>query len=157
MLFRSGHFVSDCWAIRDFHTGHMVTDTPEESAALALKQGCDVNCGNTYVYLLKALEQGLITEEPIRRAAVRLFTCRYMLGLMDGSAFDAIPYEKVECAEHLAVAREASEKCCVLLKNDGTLPLDAKKLHTLGVIGPNANSRAALIGNYHGKIGRAHV
>ena len=149
-----GHFVSDCWAIRDFHTGHMVTDTPEESAALALKQGCDVNCGNTYVYMMKALEQGLVTEDMIRRSAVRLFTCRYMLGLMEGSEFDAVPYEKVECPEHLAVAAKASKESCVLLKNDGLLPLDRAKLKTLGVIGPNADSRAALIGNYHGTSSR---
>ena len=149
-----GHFVSDCWAIADFHTGHMVTDTPEESAALAITKGCDVNCGNTYVYLLKALEQGLITEEPIRRAAVRLFTCRYMLGLMDGSEFDNVPYEKVECPEHLRLARKAAEESCVLLKNDGMLPLDENKLKTLGVIGPNADSRQALIGNYHGTSSR---
>ncbi len=149
-----GHFVSDCWAIRDFHTGHMVTDTPEESAALALKEGCDVNCGNTYIYMMKALEQGLVTEEQIRRSAVRLFTCRYMLGLMDGSEYDEIPYTAVECDAHIAKADEASRKACVLLKNDGLLPLSADKLNTLGVIGPNANSRAALIGNYHGTSSR---
>ncbi len=149
-----GHFVSDCWAIRDFHTGHMVTDTPEASAALAIREGCDVNCGNTYVYLMKAYDKGLVTEEQIRACAVRLFTCRYMLGLMEGSEYDAIPYEKVECPEHLALARRAGEKSCVLLKNDGLLPLDAGKLNTLGVIGPNANSRAALIGNYHGTSSR---
>ena len=149
-----GHFVSDCWAIRDFHTGHMVTDTPEESAALAIEQGCDVNCGNTYVYLMKAYEKGLVTEEQLRRSAVRLFTCRYGLGLMEGSAFDEIPYEKVECAEHLRIARQASEKCCVLLRNDGMLPLDGNKLRTLGVIGPNADSRVSLIGNYHGTSSR---
>ena len=149
-----GHFVSDCWAIRDFHTGHMVTDTPEESAALALKEGCDVNCGNTYIYMMKALEQGLVTEEQIRKSAVRLFTCRYMLGLMDGSEYDDIPYTAVECDAHIARADEASRKACVLLKNDGLLPLSADRLNTLGVIGPNANSRAALIGNYHGTSSR---
>ena len=149
-----GHFVSDCWAINDFHTGHMVTDSPEASAALALEKGCDVNCGSTYVYLMKAYEQGLVTEDMIRRSAVRLFTCRYMLGLMEGSEYDAIPYEAVECPEHLQKAREASEKACVLLKNDGMLPLDASKLHTLGVIGPNADSRVALVGNYHGTSSR---
>ena len=149
-----GHFVSDCWAIRDFHTGHMVTDTPEESAALAIENGCDVNCGNTYVYLMKAYEKGLVSEAQLRRSAVRLFTCRYLLGLMEGSEFDQIPYEKVECREHLDAARRASEESCVLLKNDGMLPLDRAKLNTLGVIGPNANSRAALIGNYHGTSSR---
>jgi beta-glucosidase len=149
-----GHFVSDCWAIRDFHTGHMVTDTPEESAALAIEKGCDVNCGNTYVHLMKAYEKGLVTEEQIRTSAVRLFTARYMLGLMEGSEFDSIPYTKVECAEHLRKADEASRKCCVLLKNDGMLPLNKDKLGTLGVIGPNADSRLSLIGNYHGTASR---
>jgi len=149
-----GHVVSDCWAIRDFHEHHQVTDTPEESAALALENGCDVNCGNTYIYMMKAYEKGLVTEEQIRLAAVRLFTARYMLGVMEGSEYDAIPYTAVECREHLAKAREASEKSCVLLKNDGMLPLDKKKLSTLAVIGPNANSRLSLIGNYHGTSSR---
>ncbi len=146
--------MSDCWAIRDFHTGHMVTDTPEESAALALAQGCDVNCGNTYIYIMKAFEKGLVTEAQIRRSAVRLFTCRYLLGLMEGSEYDAIPFEAVECPAHLQKAREAAEKSCVLLKNDGLLPLKPGALKTLGVIGPNADSRAALIGNYHGTSSR---
>lgn len=149
-----GHFVSDCWAISDFHQYHHVTDTPEESAALALKNGCDVNCGNTYLYMMKAYEKGLVTEEQIRLAAERLFTTRYMLGIMEGSEYDDIPYEKVECDEHIAKAHEATLKSCVLLKNDGLLPLDADKIRTLGVIGPNANSRAALVGNYHGTSSR---
>ena len=149
-----GHFVSDCWAIRDFHTGHMVTDSPEASAALAVESGCDVNCGDTYVYLMKAWEQGLVSEKAIRRSAERLFTCRYMLGIMEGGEECDVPYEAVECPEHLRKAREATEKACVLLKNDGLLPLDAGKLRTLGVIGPNANSRRALVGNYHGTSSR---
>ena len=149
-----GHVVSDCWAIRDFHEHHQVTDTAEESAALALENGCDVNCGNTYIYMMKAYEKGLVTEEQIRLSAVRLFTARYMLGLMEGSEYDAIPYTAVECREHIAKAREASEKSCVLLKNDGMLPLNKEKIKTLAVIGPNADSRIALIGNYHGTSSR---
>ena len=149
-----GHFTSDCWAIRDFHEHHMVTATPEESAALALKMGCDVNCGNTYIYMMKAYEQGLVTEEDIRTAAIHLFTTRYLLGIMEGSEFDSIPYSVVECPEHLAKAHQATLESCVLLKNDGLLPLEAKKLKTLAVIGPNADSRRALIGNYYGTSSR---
>ena len=149
-----GHFVSDCWAISDFHQYHHVTDTPEESAALAIKNGCDVNCGNTYVYLMKAYEMGLVSEQDIRTAAIHLFTTRYMLGEMDGSEYDTIPYTAVECPEHLDKAHEAALKSCVLLKNDGLLPLRRESIKTLGIIGPNANSRDALIGNYHGTSSR---
>ena len=149
-----GHFVSDCWAIRDFHEHHMVTTTAAESAAMAMHAGCDLNCGVTYLHLLNAHKQGLVSEEEITEAAVRLFTTRYMLGMFDGSEYDTISYLKVECKEHLALAEKAAEESFVLLKNNGILPLDKNKLKTVGVVGPNANSRAALIGNYHGNPSR---
>ena len=149
-----GHFVSDCWAIRDFHTSHMVTDTAEESAAMALKNGCDVNCGNTYLHMMSAYEQGLVTEEDITVAAERLFTTRFLLGLFDETEYDQIGYDKIECKEHLALADRAAAESVVLLKNDGILPLKKENLKTIGVVGPNANSRAALIGNYHGTASR---
>ena len=150
-----GHFTSDCWAIRDFHEHHKVTDTPEESAALALKMGCDLNCGNTYVYLMKAYEQGLIDEKDIRTAAVNLFTTRYLLGIMgEGSEFDKVPFTAIECKEHIEKANQATRESCVLLKNDGILPLNKDKINTIAVIGPNANSRLSLIGNYHGTSSR---
>ena len=78
-----GHVVSDCWAICDFHQTHHVTNTPTESAALALNNGCDVNCGSMYAYLMQALGEGLITEEKLTEAAERLFTTRFRLGLVD--------------------------------------------------------------------------
>jgi beta-glucosidase len=147
-----GHFVSDCWAILDFHMHHMVTNTVEESAALALKMGCDLNCGATYVHLYKAYQDGLVTEDEIRTAAVRLFTTRYLLGIMEGQTtpWDDIDYSIIECDKHLALAKKAAEKSCVLLKNDGILPLNVSDYKTIGVIGPNAYSRSALLGNYHG-------
>lgn len=145
-----GHFVSDCWAIKDFHEHHFVTKTAEESAALALKSGCDLNCGNTYLQILKAYQQGLVTEENITDAAERLFTTRYLLGLFEGSEYDAISYDEVESKEHLALSDKIAGKGMVLLKNNGVLPLQKEKLGTIAVIGPNANSRLALIGNYYG-------
>ena len=149
-----GHVVSDCWAIRDFHEGHHVTSSSAESAALALKTGCDLNCGNSYQCLMSAYDLELITEADITRAAVRLFTTRYLLGIMgdEGSEYDDIPYSAVECENHLELALEAARKSCVLLKNNGLLPL--KAAGTVGVIGPNANSRGALIGNYYGTSSR---
>ena len=149
-----GHYVSDCWAVMDFHLHHGVTATAEESAALALRMGCDLNCGSAYQHLMSAWEQDLVSEEDIRRAAVRLFTTRYLLGIMEGSEFDSVPYSRVECSEHLAAAHQAALESCVLLRNDGLLPLDRTALRTLAVIGPNANSRRALIGNYYGTSSR---
>ena len=150
-----GHVVSDCWAIRDFHEGHMVTDTPTQSVALALENGCDLNCGDSYRCILRAVREGLVTEEQITAAAERLFTTRYLLGILGGgSKFDKIAYEAVECKEHLALAQEAARKSCVLLKNTGLLPLNVETAGTIGVIGPNANSRVSLIGNYHGTASR---
>ena len=150
-----GHFVSDCWAVRDFHENHKITDSPAQSAAMALKAGCDLNCGCTYERILDAYALGLLGEEDIRRSAVRLFTTRFLLGTLGtGSEYDAIGYEAVECEAHLALAHDAALRSCVLLKNDGLLPLDPAKYGTIGVIGPNANSRRALIGNYHGTASR---
>jgi beta-glucosidase len=150
-----GYVVSDYGALADFHKGHGTAETSEQSAALALEAGCDLNCGWTYRNLLLACEQNLISEEQITLAAERVITARFLLGILGGgSEFDEIPYETVECREHLALSREAALKSCVLLKNDGLLPLNKSKLKTLGVIGPNADSRIALTGNYHGTPSR---
>ncbi|HHT77220.1 MAG TPA: glycoside hydrolase family 3 protein, partial [Clostridiaceae bacterium] len=145
-----GHVVSDCWAIRDFHEHHRVTKTAVESAALALDAGCDLNCGNMYLHLKSAWMQGLVTDEQVTESAIRLFTTRFKLGLFDHTEYDDIPYDVVACQAHLDMSIRAAEKAMVLLKNDGILPLDKDALKTVAVIGPNANSRRALIGNYHG-------
>lgn len=151
-----GHVTSDCWAIRDFHTRHCVTSTAPESAALALKMGCDLNCGNTYLHMLQAYQEGLVTEEDITRSCVRLFTTRYLLGMFaDDCEYDAIPYTANDTDAHQAVALQAAEKSMVLLRNDGVLPLQPDKIKTVAVIGPNADSVLALKGNYYGTTSRA--
>ncbi|MBO6093165.1 MAG: glycoside hydrolase family 3 C-terminal domain-containing protein [Oscillospiraceae bacterium] len=150
-----GHVVSDCWAIRDFHTNHCVTDTAAESAALAIKNGCDLNCGNTYLHILEALQEGMITEEDITRACVRVMTTRFLLGLFDQDCeYHSIPVTEVDTDEHHALALRAAEKSMVLLENDGILPLHPDKIKILAVIGPNADSIMALEGNYNGTSSR---
>lgn len=145
-----GHYVSDCWAIKDFHENHKVTRNAEESAYLALEKGCDLNCGCTYREIMPAYKKGDLPLSLIRRAAIRLFTTRFLLGMFNKTEYDEIPYETIACKEHLALAKKAAEESIVLLKNDGILPLKKEKGMTIGVIGPNADSREALIGNYHG-------
>ena len=145
-----GHYVSDCWAIRDFHENHKVTDRPEESVKKALEAGCDLNCGCTYEKILNAYREGIIDEKYITESCVRLFTTRFLLGMFNETEYDKISYLEVESKEHLKLAEQAATESMVLLKNDGILPLKKEEIHTIGIIGPNANSRNSLIGNYHG-------
>lgn len=149
-----GHVVSDCWAVKDFHEYHKVTSTAVESVALAMNNGCDLNCGNLFGNLLFAVRDGLVEEKTIDEAVTRLVTTRMKLGLFDNPdkvPFNKIGYEQVDTKEHLKLNLETSKKTIVLLKNENKLlPLDKTKLKTVGVIGPNANNRKALVGNYEG-------
>lgn len=149
-----GHVTSDCWAIKDFHEFHMVTANAVESVALAMNRGCDLNCGNIYGNLLKAVEQGLVKEETIETAVTRLLTTRMKLGLFDEPGkvpYNTISYDVVDCKEHQRINEEAARKSVVLLKNENKmLPLNKDAIGTIGVIGPNGNNRKALVGNYEG-------
>ncbi len=153
-----GHVVSDCGAVSNFHNDHGVTKTPAESAAMAMNNGCDLNCGNMFQYLHQAISRGLVDEKRLDEAVVNLYTTRMKLGGLGGGSdnpFDAIPYTVVQSGPMQALTQKAAEKSVVLLKNaGGLLPLDKSKLKTVGVIGPNANNRAALFGNYEGTAGR---
>jgi len=149
-----GHVVSDCWALKDFHEGHKVTKDQTRSVALALNSGCDLNCGNLYYYLLIALNEGYIAEETIDRSVRRLMLTRMKLGMFDDDAkvpYSCIPYESNDCEAHRRANLNAARRSIVLLKNqDSLLPLDVNKLNSLAIIGPNADSRRALMGNYYG-------
>lgn len=163
-----GHVVSDCWAIQDFHQNHKVTDSPAESAAMAVNNGCDLNCGEMFLYLLNAVKEGKITEEKIDQAVIRLFTTRMRLGLLedwtapvkDGEAAPAMPfsdisYLEVDSPRMRELNKEVSAQGLVLLRNEAhTLPLNLKEIKTIGVVGPNANNRRALVGNYEGTSSR---
>ena len=149
-----GYFVSDCWAIQDFHLHHKVTTCPQESVTLALKTGCDVNCGCTYQHILAALENGLIEKGDVQRACVHAMRTRIRLGMLDKTEFDDIPYSVIACDEHKALALKCAERSAVLLHNNGILPLDKNRIKTIAVIGPNADSREALWGNYNGTADR---
>ncbi len=148
-----GHVVSDCWAICDFHKHHQITDTPQASAALAVKAGSDLNCGNTYATLLSAVEQGLIDEVTIDQAVKRLFRTRFKLGQFDPDElvpYTSIPYSLNDCKEHHDLAIDTARKGMVLLKNKQLLPLNSKHIKSIAVIGPNADDRSVLLGNYNG-------
>lgn len=147
-----GHITSDCWALVDFHQTHKVTSGPEESAALAYNSGVNVNCGSTSPFLRGALAQGLITEERIDEALVTLWKTRFRLGLFDPPEmvpFNNIGPEVINSPAHRRLAREASVKSLVLLKNRQVLPL-RKDIRRLFVLGPNTADANVLLGNYFG-------
>jgi beta-glucosidase len=151
-----GYVVSDCGAIRDIHENHQVADSREEAAAMAVKAGCELNCGEVYSALLIAHEKGLIDEETIDKAVTRLFTARFRLGMFDPPErvpYAQIPIEVNDSDEHRALALRAAQESIVLLKNeDFFLPFDKEDpdLKTIAVIGPNADDPVVLLGNYNG-------
>lgn len=150
-----GHIVSDCGALNDFHTTHKLTESPEESAALALKSGVNLNCGGVYAHLLAAIDKGLITEADIDTALTTLWRTRMKLGLFDPPntvPFDTIGEEVINCEKHRQLAREAAAKSIVMLKNDDVLPL-SKDIRSLYILGPYAADGNILLGNYYGVTG----
>ena len=147
-----GHVVSDCGAIDDFHQYHKVTKDAAASAALAVKNGCDLNCGCTYNDLVLAVKQGLISEAEIDVSVRRLLATKFKLGLFDPS--NRVPWSKtspaiIDCPEHRALSRQAAASSIVLLKNNGVLPL-RRDQESILVAGPTAASATVMLGNYFG-------
>ncbi|MGQ9731974.1 MAG: glycoside hydrolase family 3 C-terminal domain-containing protein [Candidatus Zipacnadales bacterium] len=153
-----GYVVSDCGAIDDLVQHHGLAQTADEAAALAVKAGCDLNCGCTYKALTVAVKRGLITEQELDRAVQRLFEARIRLGMFDPP--EKVPYAQIplsvnDCPEHRQLALEAARQSIVLLKNEGGLLPLGENVRSLAVIGPNADDVEVLLGNYSGTPSRA--
>ncbi|MEA3327549.1 MAG: glycoside hydrolase family 3 C-terminal domain-containing protein [Chloroflexota bacterium] len=148
-----GYIVSDCGAIQDIYAHHHLAETPEEATAMAVKAGCNLNCGCTYEYLLGAVGQGLLTERDIDNTLAYLLKIKIRLGMFDPEdrvPYTQIPIEAVDSPFNQALALETARQSIVLLKNaGGLLPLH-KNLKQIAVIGPNADDSLVLLGNYYG-------
>ena len=166
-----GAVVGDVDCVHDVHAHHKFTRDAAESAAACLRAGNDLCSGATYAALPDALARGLCTESDLDRALRRLLSLRFRLGDFDSAPGNAelqlgssvsslrnpyasIPPEANDTPEHDALALEASRQSLVLLKNDGALPLDPSRLRTIAVIGPVADDKSALLGNYAGTPAR---
>src|SRR3990172_2313641 len=146
-----GLVVSDCWAVPDMYNFHKIVKTPEEASSIAVLSGTDLECGNAYPSLLKAVEEGLITEAQIDAAVKRIFTARFKLGMFDPP--ENVPYsklDKIDTPENKTVALDAARKSIVLLKNENQLLPLKKDINTIAVLGPNADDIEVLLGNYNG-------
>jgi beta-glucosidase len=148
-----GYVVSDCGAIADIFNGHKLVKNEPEAAALALKSGTDLNCGEMYHFLIEGFKAGLVKEDDINRALARLLTARFKLGMFDppeNVVYSQIPFEIVESGKHRKLALEAARKSIVLLRNENELLPLGKNLKRIAVIGPNADDIDVLNGNYYG-------
>jgi len=148
-----GYVVSDCGAVEDIYKHHKLVSSAAEAAALALKNGCDLECGCAFLAIAEALGRDLLTEADIDLALSRLMEARIRLGMFDPPErvpWANIPYDANDRPEHRALAAEAARQSIVLLKNKGGLLPLPKNLRTVAVIGPNADSPGMLLGNYCG-------
>jgi len=152
-----GYVVSDCDAVGDIYRSqhHHYTDTPEKGVAEAFSSGMDLICGPAQEsdHILGAVRQGLLSESVLDQSLQRLFTARMKLGQFDQSAdvFPHITSSKNDTPEHRALALTVAQESLVLLKNkNNLLPLKSEP-KTIAVIGENADSEDALVGNYNGK------
>ena len=140
----NGYIVSDCGAPGLLMTDHRYVKTPEAAAMIAIKAGLDVECGD-YVFanpLLNAYKQYMVSAAEIDSAAYRVLRARMRLGMFDDpekNPYNHLSPEIVGCKKHHDLALEAARQSIVLLKNQqNTLPLNAKKIKSIAVVGINA-------------------
>ena len=149
-----GYVVSDCGAINDIHANHKIVKTPEESAALGVITGCDLNCGGIYQnHLQESVTLGLISEKEIDTAVYRLFLARMKLGMFDPDemvSYAQTSFNINNSQKHDELSLKTALNSMTLLKNNGVLPIDIDSIKKIAVVGPNADNINALLGNYHG-------
>lgn len=155
----AGHVVTDCAAMVDFFNpeAHAYSRDPIDAAASAVRAGTDLICvefgrdkSSDPAIIVDAVRRNLLPEDLLDRAVERTLSDRLRLGLPG----ETTPYSAITPAQNDTVAnaelnRKVARESLVLLKNDGLLPL-AKAPRSIAVIGPNADSVDALVGNYNG-------
>ncbi len=149
----TGYVTSDCGAVDDFYMTHGLYDGAASASADAVLHGTDCECGGSYRRLAEAVAEGLITEGQIDESLRRLFRIRFRLGMFDPddeNPYSRIPLSVLESPEHKAHALKMARESMVLLKNDGTLPLDRSKVRRIALVGPNADEWKVLLANYYG-------
>jgi beta-glucosidase len=156
-----GFVTGDCNAVDDIQTGHKYAKTSAEAAAFAIKAGTDNDCvvpiglpeGKTeYQKYIDAVNQNLLSEKEVDTAVKRMMATRFALGLFDPSAkvkAAQTPDSELDSASHRQLALNIARESLVLLKNDGVLPMVSKPVR-IAVVGPLADSKRVLLGNYNG-------
>ncbi len=155
-----GHVVTDCGALDDVYSTHKTLPGPVEVAAAAIKAGINLDCSTILQNdVIKAINQKLLTENEVDQALSALLRTEFKLGFYDDPnkvPFHSYGADSVHNAAHIALSRKVAQQSMVLLKNDhNLLPLNKTDYPSLMILGPNAASFDALVGNYHGVSSKA--
>ena len=150
-----GLVVTDCWAVRDFHTEgchNIFPNDPASASAMSVRSGADLECGNSFPALVEAVNNGTIPEEQLDKALRRVLKARFELGEMDPQKkvkWSKIPSKLLACDDHHELSlKMARETMTLLQNNDAVLPL--KRDIRIAVVGPNAADSLVMWGNYNG-------
>ncbi len=138
-----GFVMSDGGGMEVVYENHLAAAGPAETGILCLEAGLDYDLGgkgHCFAALAEAQKSGKVSLASIDRAAADVLRVKFLCGLFDRPYVDPDNVEKVtNTPEHKALARQAAGEAMILLKNENhLLPLDAGKIKTLAVIGPNA-------------------
>jgi beta-glucosidase len=147
-----GIVVSDYESIFELFNYHKICPTRTEAAALALEAGIDVELPEIKCYdgeLVEAVRSGRLPQKIIDRAVARVLRAKFLLGLFENPYVDVdkTPYE-LDSPEHRRLSLEIARKSITLLKNEGNLLPLSRNVGRIAVIGPNADSRRNLLGDY---------
>lgn len=150
-----GHVVTDCGALDDIYLRHKTQPDQVIVAAEAIKAGVDLDCSTLLQNdVMKAVKRGLLKVSDVDKALSATLRTQFKLGFYDDKTqvpFHSYGADSVHNTQHIALARKVAQQSMVLLKNDNNvLPLNKSKTTSVMVVGPNATSYDALIGNYHG-------
>jgi beta-glucosidase len=152
-----GYVVSDYYAIRELNErpdlyGHHLAEDGKQAAALAIKAGVNIELPDPdcYKHLVELVREGVLQESALDELLIPMLEWKFKLGLFEDPFVNPDEAEKiVGCQAHTDLALQAARKTITLLKNDGSLaPLNAKKIKSIAVIGPNADR--VMLGGYSG-------
>ncbi|HEY1464631.1 MAG TPA: glycoside hydrolase family 3 N-terminal domain-containing protein, partial [Terriglobales bacterium] len=137
-----GYVTSDGDGLQMLINTHHVAANKADAARLAISAGVeyDLSDGSVYRTLIDQVQRGVVPESDLNRAVADVLRTKFRLGLFDNPYVDPDYAERTtNSPEHRQIALKAAQEVMVLLKNDkNLLPLDAKKIKTVAVIGPNA-------------------
>ena len=144
-----GFVYSDLQSIEGIAQTHHCAADYEDAGVMALKAGVDMDLeGNSYKHLVDAYGKGKVTDDDINRAVRNVLRKKFEMGLFENPYVDPKQAAQiVRNSDHRTVAREVARQGVVLLKNDGTLPLN-NNLKRIAVIGPNADVAYNQLGDY---------